>query len=123
MRVAVVGGGVAGLACALALRDRGHDPVVLERERAAGGKVRTERAGAWRVELGPSGVLDDAPATRALYARLGLDREVVIADDAARRRFVVQGGRLREVPDSPPKILFSSALTLAEKWRLLREPS
>jgi phytoene dehydrogenase-like protein len=66
MKVAVVGGGVAGLSCALELRDRGHTPIVLERERLPGGKVRSERRGDWQVEHGPAGVLDDAPETVAL---------------------------------------------------------
>jgi oxygen-dependent protoporphyrinogen oxidase len=120
MRVAIVGGGVAGLTLALALRDRGHEPLVLEREPRPGGKVGTERVGDWQVERGPAGVLDDAPATQALLDRFGIER--VPSDAAARRRFVVRGGRLREVPASPPQLLLSTTLTVGEKWRLMREP-
>ena len=40
LRVIIVGGGIAGLSAAIALRQRGHDPVVLERA------SRLEAAGA-----------------------------------------------------------------------------
>jgi oxygen-dependent protoporphyrinogen oxidase len=120
MKIAIVGGGVAGLACALALRERGHEPIVLEREARAGGKVGTDAMGGWLVERGPAGVLDNAPATQALYTELGL--QPVVSDDAARRRYIARKGRLRELPESPPKILLSRTLTLGEKWRIFREP-
>jgi protoporphyrinogen/coproporphyrinogen III oxidase len=125
VKVVVVGGGVAGLTCALALADRGHEVTCLEREAAAGGKVGTARvndgAGQWLVERGPAGVLDNSPPTQELYQRLNLSSEVVISDDAARKRFLMRGRRLRLVPASPA-ILFSSVLPWSAKWRLIREP-
>jgi oxygen-dependent protoporphyrinogen oxidase len=42
-RIAVAGGGVAGLACAWKLRRAGHDAFVLEREAEPGGRMRSER--------------------------------------------------------------------------------
>jgi protoporphyrinogen/coproporphyrinogen III oxidase len=42
-KVAVVGGGVAGLTCAWRLARAGHEAVVLEREPVAGGRMRSER--------------------------------------------------------------------------------
>ena len=50
MRTVVIGGGVAGLTCALSLADRGGDVVVLERERTVGGKVSTAHVDGWQVE-------------------------------------------------------------------------
>ena len=43
MRVAVVGAGVAGLAAARALVDRGHEVMVFEKARGPGGRVATSR--------------------------------------------------------------------------------
>jgi oxygen-dependent protoporphyrinogen oxidase len=122
MRYAVIGGGMAGLTAALELRARGHQVTVLERERVPGGKVRTERSGDWLVERGPIAVQDNAPGTQELIDQLSLGSSVLTADDAAKRRFVLLGGKLREVPESPPKLILSGTLSLAEKWRLLREP-
>ncbi|MGJ3246824.1 MAG: 15-cis-phytoene desaturase [Elainellaceae cyanobacterium] len=47
MRVAIAGGGLAGLSCAKYLADAGHTPVVLERQDVLGGKVA-----AWKDEDG-----------------------------------------------------------------------
>ena len=47
MRVAIAGGGLAGLACAKYLVDAGHQPIVLERENVLGGLVA-----AWKDEDG-----------------------------------------------------------------------
>ncbi|MFN5856906.1 MAG: 15-cis-phytoene desaturase [Pseudanabaenaceae cyanobacterium] len=47
MRVAIAGGGLAGLACAKYLVDMGHQPIVLEREAVLGGLVA-----AWQDEDG-----------------------------------------------------------------------
>jgi len=46
-RVAVVGGGIAGLACARALADHGLSPVIFDKGRGPGGRASTRR-----VELG-----------------------------------------------------------------------
>jgi oxygen-dependent protoporphyrinogen oxidase len=119
MKYAVIGGGVAGLVAALELRERGQQVVVLEREAVAGGKVRTERVGDWLVEHGPVGVLDNAPPTLELFQQLGLT--VRPSSDANRRRYLFLDGKLRDVPDSPPKLITSRALSLGDKWRILRE--
>ena len=44
MRLAVVGGGIAGLAAAWEGLQQGADVVVLEASERLGGKIRTERA-------------------------------------------------------------------------------
>ena len=46
-RVAIVGGGLAGLSCAKYLVDAGHKPILLERNSMLGGKVS-----AWQDEDG-----------------------------------------------------------------------
>jgi oxygen-dependent protoporphyrinogen oxidase len=120
MKIVVVGGGVAGMTCALRLRDRGHDVVVLERERVAGGKVQTEHSGGWLVERGPAGVLDNAPTTTALYRDLGLAGDVLVSDDAARRRFIVRDGQMMLV--SPPNLLVGKLMTVRERLRVVAEP-
>lgn len=41
MRIGIIGAGISGLAAALALRERGHEVDVFQRERAAGGLIAT----------------------------------------------------------------------------------
>ena len=45
LRVGVVGAGVAGLACARALADQGHEVVVFDKGRGPGGRISTRRDG------------------------------------------------------------------------------
>ena len=91
-RVVVVGGGVAGLATALALRDgaaatgRDVEVSVVEAAPRLGGNLRSERADGFVVEWGPNGFLDNAPATLDLVDRLGLAGELQPADRAAALR-------------------------------------
>ncbi len=120
MRWVVIGGGIGGLSAALELRDRGHQVTILEKQARTGGKIGTVRENGWEVELGPAGVLDNAPATQALFARLKL--EVIPSDDSARRRFLFLDGKLRQVPSSPPTLLTSRTLGIRDKWRIFREP-
>lgn len=55
LRVAVVGGGLAGLMCARTLHDHGHDVVVLDKGRGPGGRLATRRADALRWDHGTPG--------------------------------------------------------------------
>ncbi|HEY5483347.1 MAG TPA: FAD-dependent oxidoreductase, partial [Propionibacteriaceae bacterium] len=53
MRLAVIGGGIAGLAAAWEGVQQGADVVLLEASDRLGGKILTERAGGRIVEHGP----------------------------------------------------------------------
>ena len=52
LRVAVVGAGLAGLTAARILQDQGHQPIVLEKARGAGGRMATRRQDSWRFDHG-----------------------------------------------------------------------
>ncbi|HEY8554721.1 MAG TPA: FAD-dependent oxidoreductase [Burkholderiales bacterium] len=75
----VIGGGIAGLACAVALTDAGLRVVVLERERIAGGRARSWRDAASGdvVDIGPHVLLSHYDNMLHLLERLGTRRQVV----------------------------------------------
>jgi oxygen-dependent protoporphyrinogen oxidase len=120
-RVVVVGGGVSGLALAHRLMDR-VEVTLCEAGARPGGHATTVREEGFLVEAGPNGFLDRNPGPLALARELGLAGELIEARPEAKRRFVLRGGRLRRVPDSPPTLLTSDALSPAGKLRLLLEP-
>ena len=127
-RIAVIGGGVAGLAVALgvldAARRQGRDVRVTVFEAGAepGGNLRTLHRDGWRLEWGPNGFLDSEPATLRLVERLGLKDDLLRSSDVTRHRFLLLGGRLREIPTSPPAFLGSKVLSPGGKLRVLAEP-
>lgn len=123
-RVAVVGGGLAGLATAHALvaRRPDLDVVVLEADAAPGGKVRSSAQDGYVFDWGPNGFLANVPETLLLARALGLEARLRPAADAAARRYVYRDGALRPVPTSPGTFLRSELLSLPGKLRALSEP-
>ncbi len=123
-RIAIIGGGITGLATAEWLRhDHGlDDVVVLESSGRAGGKIRTAIEDGHTVEWGPQGFLDNAPDTLELARVTGLGDDLVPAGDASADRFILRGGKLRAVPTSPVAFATSSLLPLAGRLRVFTEP-
>lgn len=123
-RVAIVGGGIAGLSIAHALRTQAPDAevVVLERGERVGGNIRSELIDGYLCEAGPDGFLDNAPATLSLVDAVGLTPRLVRSSDAARRRYIFRGGRLHAVPMSPGAFLTSPLLSPLGRLRVLAEP-
>jgi oxygen-dependent protoporphyrinogen oxidase len=92
--VAVVGGGIAGLAAAYELHQRGLSVRVLEAATRPGGVIRTERFDGWVIDGGPDALLIQKPAAVALCRELGLgDR--LISTLQPRTAYILRGGRLR----------------------------
>ena len=123
-RVAIVGGGIAGLSIAHALRRQAPQAeiVVFERGDRVGGNIRSERIDGYLCEAGPDGFLDNAPATLELVDAIGLRPRLVRSSDAARRRYIFRGGRLHPVPLSPGAFLSTRLLSPMGKLRILAEP-
>ncbi len=127
-KIVIVGGGISGLGVAEALQYRAKDagetiePIVLEGESVAGGKIRSVRQQGIVVETGPHGFLSKEPKMWSLIDRLGLNHQVIEADNSSARRFIVRKGALRELPTSPPKFLTSDILSLSGRLRVLLEP-
>lgn len=119
----VIGGGIAGLACAHRLATRlGRDRVrLLEASDYLGGHVRTTREHGYQLDWGPNGFLDREPQMLEWVRELGLDGELVQANQAAARRFLMLKGQLVELA-GPPKFFLSPLLSRRGKLRLLKEP-
>ncbi len=104
-RVAVVGGGIAGLAAAHRLvelsRERPRSPqlTLLEGRDRLGGTIATERADGFLIEAGPDSFISEKPWALALCQRLGLSDRLVSTDDRFRRTYVVHRGRLKPLPE------------------------
>jgi phytoene dehydrogenase-like protein len=67
-RVAVVGGGMAGLVAAVSLARAGRQVIVLEKAREAGGRARTQTEQGFEWNLGPHALYAEGAAARTLRA-------------------------------------------------------
>lgn len=125
-RLVVIGAGISGLSAARAAIERAHERgaelevIVLEREADVGGKAVSTRRDGWLVETGPTGYLDNVPEVDRVVGWAGLEK--LPANQASARRFLVRGGRMREILASPVGFVRSGILGPAGLLRLAAEP-
>jgi oxygen-dependent protoporphyrinogen oxidase len=130
MKVAIIGGGIAGVSAAYELARAGADFTLYEASHRLGGIVETVRRDGFVIECGPDSWVTEKPWARELAVELGLDAEILPSNDGQRRTYIVQDKQLIAMPDGmrmmvPAKWepLLSSPL-FSEQARLayLREP-
>jgi oxygen-dependent protoporphyrinogen oxidase len=123
-RIVIVGAGISGLALAYRLRRTvpDADVTILESLTRPGGKIWTERADGFQVEIGPNGFLDSKLSTIQLCRDLGLEKELIPASDTSRRnRFLFWNERLQALPSGPLSLLTTPLLSWRGKIGLLSE--
>jgi len=118
--VVVVGAGAAGMASALALRERGMEPLLLEAEDRAGGKLGTDSHRGFLLERAALGLLDRTGELAELCEKLGI--APLPASPAASLRFVERNGTVHALPRGPGEALKTRLLGPREKLGLLGEP-
>jgi oxygen-dependent protoporphyrinogen oxidase len=131
-RIAIIGGGISGLAAAHHLRELLPNALLslFEASNRLGGVLETVERDNFLIERSADNFLTAPPAALELCRRLGMENELVATDESRRRAFVVRNGRLVPIPEgfylmSPRKllpILRSPLLSVLGKLRLLAEP-
>jgi protoporphyrinogen/coproporphyrinogen III oxidase len=120
--VAVVGGGLAGLAAAYRLHRAGVDVHLFEASHRVGGVVASHRQDGFLAESGPHSLGRPAPRIRALLSEAGLDPSVVTPDPRRAHRFIFRHGDLHPLPTSIPDLLTTRLLGKRSLLRILGEP-
>ncbi|GAC1373946.1 MAG: protoporphyrinogen oxidase [Hymenobacter sp.] len=121
MRIAIIGGGISGLALAWYLQQAGVAYDVFEAEARPGGNLLSLRPPeGYLLEAGPNS-LQLSSELEELLADLGLTDQMADTAAVSQHRFVLRGGRYRQLPGSPPALLTSPFFSLKAKWRLLQE--
>lgn len=103
-RVAILGGGIAGLAAAYTLvraRQAGApvEEMIIEGRDHLGGVIRTDHVEGFVVEAGPDSFLAEKPEAAALARELGLGDSLIGSNDSQRRTYILHRGRLVPLPD------------------------
>ena len=125
-KVAVLGGGVTGLAAAYRLAKMGHIVRMFEQTGRLGGVIRTEMTDGWLVESGPQSLRESSTLISMVMRGISVHKTRVDASPAARRRYIVKRGKPVPMPTSPAGVVFSRLFTPWGKLRvmgdLLRRP-
>jgi oxygen-dependent protoporphyrinogen oxidase len=127
VKVAVVGGGISGLACAHYLKRAGLDPLVFDP--APGGLIGSVVVEGCTLETGPESWLASKPWAEQLIRELGLGDQIVGSNDPARRTYVLRHGSFETLPEGlqlvvPTKllpVLKSNLFTWETKYRMATE--
>ena len=100
-QIAIVGGGISGLAAAHRLVEL--DPicrvVLLEAGKRLGGVISTLHADGYQVEQSADNFITTVPWGVSLAKRVGLGEELIHTSPVHRHTFVVRKGRLCKLPD------------------------
>jgi len=118
-QVAVIGGGISGLACAYRLFTLGVPVILLEAEERVGGLIGTVEQNGFLFETGPQS-FQGIDTVLDLVRDVGLENHLEQADPRA-PRYVLRRGKLEKIPMSPQAILASPLLGLGSRWRVATE--
>jgi protoporphyrinogen/coproporphyrinogen III oxidase len=133
-RIAIVGGGISGLAAASTLEEQRSagmelEYVLYEASPRLGGVLRTEIVDGCLVEAGPDSFVTEKPWAADLCRAIGLGDQLIGSNDADRKTYILTRGRLVEMPDGlmfmvPTKILptgLSPLFSWKTKLRMTQE--
>ncbi|MDE3084746.1 MAG: protoporphyrinogen oxidase, partial [Verrucomicrobiota bacterium] len=120
-RIAVIGGGITGLTAAWRLHTLGHRVRLFEASGRVGGAIRSERRDGWLIEAGPNTLQVNSRQVDGILREIGLESQQLVANPAAKKRFLVRDERLQALPSSPPALLTSRLFSLSAKFRLISE--
>ncbi|MDI1249610.1 MAG: protoporphyrinogen oxidase, partial [Lacunisphaera sp.] len=120
-RIAIVGAGITGLTAAFRLHQQGHAVTVFERNAQPGGSVRTLRENGYLIEAGPNSLQYGAPELQAVVKELDLEKVMLTAGPAGKKRFIVRGGKFQPVPAGPGPFFSTSLFSFGTKVRIFAE--
>jgi protoporphyrinogen/coproporphyrinogen III oxidase len=128
--VVIAGAGIAGLAAAYELTQRGRSVRVFEAAPRAGGLIHTDHVDGFTIEAGPDSILNAKPAALALIRELGIGSALQTARPGA-RAFVLKGTSLHALPQpsflgiplTPDALERYDLLSPAGRARLALEPT
>ncbi|OIW02997.1 hypothetical protein TanjilG_13634 [Lupinus angustifolius] len=113
-RVAVVGGGVSGLAAAYKLKSHGVDVTVFEAEERAGGRLRTVSQDGLVWDEGANTMTESEKEVKDLIDALGLQEKQQFPI-SQHKRYIVKDGAPLLVPSNPAALLKSKLLSAQSK--------
>lgn len=103
--IAIIGGGIAGLAAAYHLRSKAKetgqetDCLLLEAQNRLGGKILTEKVDGFIIEGGPDCFISEKPAALQLCHKLEIQNHLMKTDESHQGTFILWKGKLHKLPE------------------------
>jgi oxygen-dependent protoporphyrinogen oxidase len=120
-RIAIIGGGIAGLSAGFFLKRKLGDQTdltIFEKENRLGGTIGVTREDGYIADWGPNGFLDREPLTLEFVRQTGLGDLLLPSNSKSEKRFIYRGGRLWEISANPIKFLSSGLLSVRGRLRI-----
>lgn len=121
-KIVVIGAGISGLATAYLLKQKGHDVTVLEKKNEVGGSIETSFENGFLFDRGPNSALETTPLIAKFIDELNLHDQLVYANKAGNKRYILRNNQLHALPMSPPAFLKTKLFSAKAKLRLFGEP-
>lgn len=120
-KIGIIGGGISGLTAAFLLKKSGFEVVLFEKSGRVAGNIQTIEVNGFKIEYAPNSLLK-SPRLVDLIRESGLDAEVLAAEKANKKRYILREGKLKSLPMSVAKMAADDYFSLKARLRLLREP-
>lgn len=121
--IAILGGGISGLAAAYELHKQNKEFILLEASDQLGGKIQSKQQGGFLLEMGPNTVLINNLEIKQLLDDLDLSNQVIQPDEeAVKNRFVTKDLRPQQIPNSLASAIQSPLFNFHTLFNLLKEP-
>ncbi len=122
MKIAIIGGGISGLATAFYIKQKNPETEItlFEKEEKLGGKMMTKNIDGFLFEEGSNGFLSNKPDTLELVKQSGSEELLLRSSDKARVRFIYKNS-LCQLPESPMAFIKTPLLSPLGKLRVAGE--
>ncbi len=120
--ILVLGAGISGLATAFWLQKNGFNITILESKNEPGGSMLTIQENGFIVDFGPNSGLETTPLIKKLVDAVGLTDEMIYADKAGNKRYILKNNELYALPTGAGAFFKTKLFSTKAKLRLLAEP-
>jgi len=120
-KIVILGAGVSGLATAYWLKKNGADVTVLEKNSQVGGAMESISENGYMFDRGPNSGLETTEFVKELVEGVGLKDQMVYANQAGNKRYIMRNGELHALPMSPPSLIKTKLFSTSAKFRLIGE--
>ena len=121
-KIVVLGAGISGLTQAYLLNKEGYDVTVIEKKIVAGGSMESIKEHGYLFDRGPNSGLETTPLIGQLVEELNLQDQLIYANKAGNKRYILKNNELIPLPMKPQDFLRTNLFSAKAKVRVLAEP-